>query len=835
MMISAESSFPYSLSTLAKIVKGKIWTTRTDDPLVKALLIDSRKFSSHEQCLFVALSSRRNDGHRYMREMYQKGVRLFLVMELPVNKEEFANTSFVQVADTLKALQVLAAFHRKQFSLPVIGITGSNGKTIVKEWLFQLMGEDKKIVRSPKSFNSQIGVPLSVWQIRPEDETAIFEAGISEPDEMEKLQAIIQPTIGIFTNIGHAHDENFINISQKVAEKLKLFTRVEVLIFCGDQVDIMERIAKTQTFRKTRLFTWGKRPGMDLQIGDIRHSKRFTEINGTFNEQSLQIRIPFLDQASIENAIHCWACLLFLGYPPDLIAARMIRLAPVAMRLELKEGINSCSIINDSYSSDLDSLSIALDFLKQQKQHRKRTVILSDILQSGKNENDLYAEIADLLTQKSVDRIVGIGPAISKQTAKFKMEKAFFPSTDEFLRKFPFAGFQAETILIKGARAFEFEKIGKALQQKAHETVLEINLNALVNNFNVIRARLKPATKIMVMVKAFSYGSGSFEIANILQYHHADYLAVAFADEGVELRKAGITLPIMVMNPDEESMDTLAKYDLEPEVYSFRILGMLEESREKLYSDQKKAMAIHLKVDTGMHRLGFAEEDLPLLLTRFQQHKNIQVKSIFTHLAASQDAVHDDFTRQQIAAFTRMADALSLGLEYPVMRHVLNSAGISRFPEAQFDMVRLGISLYGVPADEAEAALLQNVSTLRSSISQLKKIPGGDSVGYNRSFFARRDMTIAIVPIGYADGLSRKLGNSKGKMVVSNHLCPIIGEVCMDMCMLDVSGLNVREGDPVIVFGDIYPITRFAADLKTIPYEVLTGISRRVKRIYYQE
>lgn len=834
-MDSAGASFPYAFSSLAKVVKGKVWTTRKDDPVVKQLLIDSRKFSTHEYCLFIALVSRRNDGHRFIRELYQKGVRMFMVTELPVNKEEFANTAFLQVPDTMKALQLLAAFHRKQHNIPVIGITGSNGKTIVKEWLFQLIGDDRKIVRSPKSYNSQIGVPLSVWQMRKEDQLAIFEAGISEPDEMEKLQAIIQPTIGIFTNIGHAHDENFINLAQKVAEKLKLFTKVEVLIFNGDHVDIMERIANTQTFRKTRLFTWGKRPGMDLLIGDIKHGRRFTEINGIVSGQPMQIRIPFQDNASVENAIHCWACMIYLGYPHEIIAARMIRLAPVAMRLELKEGINNCSIINDSYSSDLDSLSIALDFIKQQKQHRKRTIILSDILQSGKNENDLYAEIADLLQNKSIDRLIGIGPAISKQSNKFKIEKAFFPGTDDFLRKFPFSAFHGETILIKGARAFEFEKIGKALQQKAHETVLEINLNALINNFNVIRSGLKAGTKIMVMVKAFSYGSGSFEIANVLQYHHADYLAVAFADEGVELRKAGISLPVMVMNPDEESMDAFSKYDLEPEVYSFRVLDMLEESREKVYGDQKKPLHIHIKLDTGMHRLGFSEEDLPSLIGRLQKSRNIKAISVFTHLAASQDKAHDEFTRTQIDSFTRMADALDQGQETKLLRHVLNSAGISRFPEAQFDMVRLGISLYGVPADEKEAALLQNVSTLRSSISQLKKIPVGDSVGYNRSFVARRPMTIAIVPIGYADGLSRKLGNSKGKMVVSNHLCPIIGEVCMDMCMLDVSGLNVREGDPVIVFGDIYPITRFAADLKTIPYEVLTGISRRVKRIYYQE
>lgn len=829
------SHHQYPLSEIASIVKGQLIRAHHDESMITELLIDSRQLGSPEHTLFFALSSRRNDGHRYIRDLYAKGVLNFVVAAFDQEWEEFENASFIVVTDTLQALQQLATHHRRQFQIPVIGITGSNGKTIIKEWLYQLMHDDKKIVRSPKSYNSQIGVPLSVWQMADDDELGIFEAGISEPDEMNKLQPIIQPTVGIFTNIGQAHAENFIRLDQKIAEKLKLFTHVETLIFCSDHLELQQKIFSSESFRKIRTFTWGRKRGSDVWITAVSHNIRWTDIQAEFEGKSFALRIPFTDEASVENALHCLAVLLSFIYSPELINQRISKLSPIAMRMELKEGINNCSIINDSYSSDINSLGIALDFLNQQKQHKKKTVILSDILQSGRNENDLYAWIADLLSNKNIDQLIGIGPAISRHSSKFRMEKAFFSSTSDFLAKFPFSTFHNESILIKGARVFNFEEIGKALQQKAHETVLEVNLNSLVHNLNVLRSRLHPGVKTMVMVKAFSYGSGSYEIANILQFHQVDYLAVAYADEGVELRKAGITLPIMVMNPEEESIDALGKYQLEPEVYSFRILDLLQESRERMYADQQTRVNVHLKLDTGMYRLGFLEKDLPELVKRLNDDPFIKVKSMFSHLVASHDPAHDEFTREQISRFDRMSSFLKSWVDEDVLRHILNSGGICRFPESQFDMVRIGISLYGVPACDDDKGVLQNVSTLRSCISQVKPVMAGESVGYNRSWYAPKNTIIAIVPIGYADGLSRKLGNGKGHIVVNGSLRPIVGDVCMDMCMVDVDQMDVKEGDPVVIFGQEYPITQLADDMETIPYEVLTNISRRVKRVYFQE
>lgn len=828
----------YRISDIVKITRASLSDTPHTDPEIRELLTDSRQLRNPDFTLFFALKTKRNDGHLYIEELYQKGVKAFVVEVFPENPAEFPDAVFIKVADSLIALQQLAAAHRKKFSLPVIGITGSNGKTIVKEWLAQMLSDEKHIVRSPKSYNSQIGVPLSVWQMADTDELGIFEAGVSEMEEMDRLQAIIQPTIGIFTNIGSAHDENFINRNQKVSEKLKLFRKVEVLIYCNDYVDITGRILQTEAFRDIKTFSWGRRKEADLRILEVVRQNRHSEIKAMYQGQEISIRIPFIDDASVENCIHCWVCLLYLGYTTTWVNSHMEYLQPVAMRLELKEGINSCSVINDSYSSDINSLSIALDFLVQQKQHRRRTVILSDVLQSGRNENTLYGTIADLLHARGVNQLIGIGPAISRQAAKFKMEKSFFKDTEDFLKKFPFSSFSNETILIKGARVYGFEQISRILQQKAHETVLEIDLNHLLHNLNLIRSVLNPGVKTMVMVKAFSYGSGSYEIANLLQFHHVDYLAVAYADEGVELRKAGISLPIMVMNPDEESVDALSKYQLEPEVYSFRVLRMIAQNRRELANKEDGQMQIHLKVETGMNRLGFNPNEIPALMEELGEMKGIRVASVFSHLAASQDPRHDEFTRNQIAQLKEIAEQLGSGLGYPVMKHILNSAGIQRFPEAQFDMVRLGISLYGIqgnPDPMRRNLDLLPVSKLRTAISQIKTVRAGESIGYNRAFVASDEMTIAVIPIGYADGMSRILGNGRGHVMIKGQLCRILGDVCMDMCMVDVSGLDVHEEDDVIIFGPERPITQLAEEMQTIPYEVLTGISRRVKRVYYQE
>ena len=831
----------YFAKGIARILGGMFSGNGNPDVVIKHLLIDSRSISSPEASLFFALKSERNDGHKFIGDAYKKRVRNFVVSELPQDISQFVESNFILVKDTLSALQHLSANHRKKFNIPVIGITGSNGKTIVKEWLYHLIHEDKQVVRSPKSYNSQVGVPLSVWLMNEEHNIAIFEAGISKPDEMEKLEPIISPTIGLITNIGQAHDENFPSTRQKTGEKLKLFVHVNTLIYNRDNLELNEEIISNSFIKKINLFTWSRKSKANLQVGKISKDINETELQGVFNNDFVRIRIPFTDEASIENAIHCWAVMLFLGYANNVISDRMLRLSPVAMRLELKEGINNCSVINDSYNSDFGSLAIALDFLNQQKQHATRTLILSDILQSGKNEDELYKEVAQLVKEKGVNKIFGIGEAISRQEKQFESEKLFFKTTDEFLSHYNGNSrlqvgqvFSNETILLKGARAFGFERISQVLQQKAHETVLEINLNALVSNLNYYRSKLMPETKIMAMVKAFSYGSGGFEIANILQHHNVDYLAVAYADEGIELRKAGITVPIMVMNPEEASYDSMIRNDLEPEIFSFRVLKLFEDA--VMRSGRKDApYPIHIKLDTGMHRLGFEAKEINELSVRIGNSKFLEVRSVFSHFAGSDESAHDEFTRNQIKKFGEMSEVIRSRFDYPIFRHILNSAGIIRFPGAQFEMVRLGIGLYGIGANETEKVQLKNVSTLKTTISQIKNIPVGESVGYSRKFVAKREMRIATVPIGYADGLSRRLSNGKGKMIIAGKQAPIVGNVCMDMCMLDISSIQCDEGDEVLVFGEQNHISLIAKDMDTIPYEVFTGISRRVKRIYFHE
>jgi alanine racemase len=828
--------YRFRISEIKTIVKGELIPGLKEDAVINDILIDSRRLFKVENTLFFALTSKRNDGHRYIPELYQKGLRAFVVSDPDLDISKFPDASFIMVSKTLDALQLLATAYRNKFDIPVIGITGSNGKTIVKEWLYQLLSKDRRVIRSPKNYNSQIGVPLSVWQMDKDYQIAVFEAGISEPEEMNRLQQVINPTIGIFTNIGEAHSENFINKIQKIGEKLNLFTKVDTLIYCADHAEIREVIIKSQILDGIEPFSWSRKQKANLQIKTIiKHGKDHSVIEAIFREKQISIIIPFIDEASIENAIHCWATMLYLGYDQNVIAERMLLISPIAMRLELKEGINNCAVVNDSYNSDINSLAIALDFLNQQTQQKDKTLILSDILQSGKSDVYLYGKISELLNQKNIKRLIGIGPAISKQAGQFTIEKEFYKSTDAFLRAFSFTGFQNEAILLKGARIFEFEQIGHALQQKTHETVFEINLNALVNNLNYYRSKISPETKMMAMVKASSYGNGSFEIANALQFHKVDYLAVAYADEGIELRKAGISLPVMVMNPDEESLDGIIAHNLEPEIYNFRVLELLEKAIQRNIIPRNKPVKLHLKLDTGMHRLGFDENDTGELIAKIKSNSRLYVQSIFTHLAASDDATQKEFSEQQISIFARKSDAMIADLGYKVLRHVLNTAGITAFPQAQFDMVRLGIGMYGISPDKTEQPHLENVSTMKSSISQIKLIRKGSTIGYGRSGKAEHEMKLATIPIGYADGLSRHLSNGRGHLVICGKLVPIIGNVCMDMCMADVTGLDAKEGDEVIVFGKERNINDLASEMGTIPYEILTGISKRVKRVYFQE
>ena len=822
----------YSLQKVAEVVNGQL-EGGAPERKVSDLLIDSRHLMDPAQALFFALKSSRNDGHKYIAELYDKGVRAFVVSRKPA--DAFPGAVFIVVADTLKALQALAAYHRRQFDIPVIGITGSNGKTIVKEWLYQILSPDYSIVRSPKSYNSQVGVPLSVWQMSPNYDLAIFEAGISEPDEMMALQDIIRPNIGVFTNIGQAHEENFINRAQKVGEKMNLFTKAEQLVYCMDYSEIQQVVIRSGMASKVKLFTWSRKfPEADLFVNQVTKRGKTATIDCLCQGKTMEFVIPFGDEASIENAVHCVAVGLLMGLQPATLAERLKTLASIAMRLEIKAGVNNCTIINDYYNSDVNSLAIALDVMKQQHQHRQRTVILSDILQSGRSEIDLYTEIGQLLKNKKVDMLIGIGEAISRQANKFDMETYFYKNVPDFLAQFPFSKFNNQTILLKGARAFEFEQIGMELQEKAHETVLEINFNHLVNNLNHFRSKIRPETKLMVMVKAFGYGSGNLEVSNVLQFHNVDYLTVAFADEGVELRRAGINLPIMVMSPEVNSYDNIIKYHLEPEVFSFRNLDFIERAIDNLALPEAHPLNVHIKLDTGMHRLGFSYDELPELIRRIQANPMLHVRSVFSHLATADNPAEDEFTLSQIHNFEKGSKLIVEAFPH-VLRHILNTAGISRFPQYQFDMVRLGIGLYGVPTCEADKGVLETVVSWKTTINQIKHIPAGDSIGYNRHGHAEHDMRIGIVPIGYADGLSRLLGNGNGTFYVQNKPVKIVGDICMDMCMLDLTEVEAAEGDTVVIFDGEHDINDIAKACQTIPYEIMTRVSQRVKRVYYQE
>lgn len=834
----------YTISQIAQTIKAD-WLLQNEDTNIEYILLDSRKLLFPNNSLFFALNGPRRNGNSFIDDLYKKGVHNFVVDESITTAElgNYANANFLQVKDVLQALHILTAFHRKQFTLPVIGITGSNGKTIVKEWLYQLLNSSLNIVRSPKSYNSQIGVPLSVWQINSENTLGIFEAGISQQNEMQRLQKMIEPTIGVFTNIGEAHSEGFLNIRQKINEKLKLFLHSDLLIYNADDPDINGAVStfanNVRNNSSFTLFSWSKQSKATLQISAVEKSKNQTLIKandqrGKNIDRFISITIPFIDEASIENAINCWCVLLHLNIEDSIITEKMMQLRAVAMRMELKQGINNCSVINDSYSADINSLTIALDFLAQQQQHPNRTLILSDILQSGKNSNDLYAEVAAILQQKNINRFIGIGPEISKQQAVFKniAETIFFNSTVEFKQQFYTLHFYNETILLKGARVFEFEQLSHLLEEKIHQTVLEINLNAITHNLKQYQQLLDPGVKVMAMVKAFSYGSGSFEIANLLQFLKVDYLAVAYTDEGVELRKAGITLPIMVMNAEEITYDLMVQYNLEPELFSFNMLLGFQQ-----YLQQSAIInyPVHIKLDTGMHRLGFETFDIDRLAQLLQSSNLFKVQSVFSHLVASDTVAHDEFTEAQAANFLQSCQVLQKATGYSFLKHIGNTSAIHRHKNLQLDMVRLGIGLYGVDSSKTMQQQLKNVTTLKTTIAQIKNVKAGETVGYSRKGVVTKDSVIATVRIGYADGYPRALSNGKGKMWVNGNLVPVIGVVCMDMTMLDITGTTIKEGDEVIVFGEALSVHDMAEWAQTIPYEILTGISQRVKRVYFEE
>ena len=817
----------YTLQEIAEAVHGKQVGTGTGN--IREILTDSRRVVYPAGALFVALKGTHHDGHRFIPMLYRQQVRYFLVSRLPEQPADYPEACFIEVGDTLKALQQLAAMHRRSFRKPLVAVTGSNGKTIVKEWLVQALAGKKYVVRSPKSYNSQVGVPLSLWLLDNTYDYGIIEAGISRPGEMKRLQQMIRPDIGVLTNIGEAHQEHFSSLEEKLQEKLTLFKDAGVLIYRKiPWVD--EQIRQQFGKKEMQLFAWSDEEDADVRVISIDKKGDHTDIKATYCGKEYEITIPFTDEASIENAIHVWTVLFYLQCEPEYIAQAMPGLQPVAMRMELRKGVRGCMLINDYYNSDLQSLRIALDFLKQQNSKLKKTVILSDILQSGKPKAALYRDVAGLIKAGGVGKFIGVGPDISAFAGWFPEGSVFYPGTEALLEFLPSMEFRDEVILLKGARKFAFERISVLLEEQVHQTVLEVNLDALTHNLNVYRSLLRPGTRLMAMVKAFAYGSGAYEIARALEFQQVDYLAVAYADEGVMLRHAGIRLPIMVMNPEMSAFDKMMHYSLEPELYNREIM---EAFIQKLASAGLQDYPVHLKIDTGMHRLGFLPEEAGALIDRITKTETLYVRSVFSHLAASEAPEQDAFTRQQIKTFREVAGRIQEALGYRVLWHILNTTGIERFPEAQFDMVRPGLGMYGI--SETLKGRLRTVSRFRSVVTQVKRVKTGDTVGYGRSEKARQEMTIAIIPVGYADGLMRSLSDRKGKLFVKDTLVPVIGKVCMDMCMADVTGLGIKAGDPVEIFGDHVPIEDLARCGETIPYEILAGISARVKRVYIRE
>ncbi|MCQ2960035.1 MAG: bifunctional UDP-N-acetylmuramoyl-tripeptide:D-alanyl-D-alanine ligase/alanine racemase [Bacteroidales bacterium] len=814
--------FQFSLSEIAAITNSEC--VGNGNLKITKVQIDSRTSFDEISAIFLAIKGARSNGHDYISDMHERGCRNFWVEE-GENYPQYKDSNYIVSSSVLHAFQKLVSHYRQfVFTNPIIGITGSNGKTIIKEWLYFLMKQNTSVVRSPRSYNSQIGVPLSLMLLDKKFSFGIFEAGISEVGEMERLQKMILPTIGIFSNIGDAHQQHFTSIEQKISEKMQLFKDVESLVYCSDYKQIDEEAQKLSA----NLVSWGFSENA-LNKVHVSSKNESTEITAAWQKQSFIFEIPFCDKASIENAIHCFYALQVLGVSVDL--ERFKELPCVAMRLEQISGRNNCVLINDSYNSDFQSVKIALQYLSQQHKNASKTLILSDVKQTGMNFDELYSSIADMIREYSINRVIGVGKDISKYLKKFLPTGFYFKSTDALLLKFHEFAFQNETILFKAAREFEFERLVDKLEAQAHQTVLEVNLNAIVHNLNYFRSCLNPKTKIMIMVKASCYGNGSYEIANILQHNKVDYLAVAFIDEGVELRNSGITVPIIVMNPEYGMLSKLYDYGLEPNIHNFAVL---EEFKQLCTMFPDKTFPIHLKMDTGMARYGFQQHQITDLIAELKTIPNCSITSIFSHLVGSDDSQFDSFTMEQLNLFEKMSSQIMNEFPYPIMRHILNSAGIERFRDYQFDMVRLGIGLYGISFVNQHNC--QHISTLKTFISGIREKANETSVGYSRKGMLKRDSKIAVIPIGYADGFNRKLSNGVGTVLVRGKEVPIVGNICMDATMIDVTDIpDVQLGDEVILFGKDLPITKMAEKIGTIPYEVMTSIDRRVKRVYVFE
>lgn len=832
------------------------------EAVVSWLLTDSRSLCFPEETLFFALRSGRNDGHNYIPELYRRGVRNFVVERGHFRLSDvtrvsdvtastgtgggLAGANILEVVSPLEALQRLAERHRDEFDVPIVGITGSNGKTMVKEWLYQLLSPYKIVTRSPKSYNSQIGVPLSVWLLGGQTEVGLFEAGISQPGEMQALRDIIQPSIGVLTSLGTAHQENFRSMDEKCQEKLSLFHDAKVVAYNSDD-NVVSRCMRKSGYHGEKL-SWSKEdPQAAMFIKKIERRNTVSTLYYIYKGKEGTYHLPFIDDASVECSIAAAVVALYLGVTPEELDVRMSQLEPVAMRLEVKEGQHGCTLINDSYNSDINSLDIALDFMSRRpdQEGKSRTLILSDIYQSGVTPHELYHRVLELAVKRGVTKFIGIGKEIKRilaaegggqiagdQTAKLPGTVAFFfDDVEEFLRSEVFKGLRNEIVLIKGARDFGFDQITEMLEQKVHETILEVNLNAVVENLNHFRSYMKPDTKIICMVKADAYGAGAVEVSKTLQDHRVDYLAVAVADEGVTLRKNGITSNIMIMNPEMTAFKTMFDYDLEPEVYSFRIMDALIKAAEK---EGITNYPVHIKLDTGMHRLGFDPvQDIDEVINRLKHQNAIIPRSVFSHFVGSDSDDFDTFSAHQFELFDTASKKLQSAFEHKILRHICNSAGIEHFPERQLDACRLGIGLYGV--DSRDNHIINTVSTLKTTILQLRHVPKDETVGYSRKGVLTRDSVIAAIPIGYADGLNRHLGRGKGYCLVNGQKAPYVGNICMDVALIDVTDIPCKEGDTVEIFGEHLPVTVLSDILDTIPYEVLTGVSNRVKKVYYQD
>ena len=835
MLKENKNAMIYTVEKVATLIGARRYGEK--DATIGWLLTDSRSLCFPEQTLFFALRTKRNDGHKYISELYRRGVRSFVVEQVPEDYQaQYPDANFLKVPSPLAALQRLAERHRDEFNIPVVGITGSNGKTWVKEWLYQILMPTMKVTRSPKSYNSQLGVPLSVWLLNEQTQVALFEAGISEPGEMLALHDIIQPTIGVLTSLGSAHQENFRNMDEKCMEKLQLFRDTEVIIYPSDD-DTVSRCVRRSQYQGERIgwSRFSEKAPMYVKTEGSHVTYNYKGVEGSYD-------IPFIDEASIENSITCAAVALYLGLTPEEVAERMARLEPIAMRLEVKEGQRGLTLINDSYNSDVNSLDIALDFMNRRvenisqtsnlKPQIKKTLILSDIYQTGESSTELYKEVSDLIMKRGIDRFIGIGPEISSQASQIEIgQKWFFDNVEQFVQSNLFHSLRDEIILLKGARSFGFERISELLEQKVHETILEVDLNAVVDNLNHYRSFLKPETKMVCMIKADAYGAGAVEIAKTLQDHRVDYLAVAVADEGVTLRKAGITQNIIVMNPEMSSFKTLFDYDLEPEVYSFRLMDALIKAARR---EGITGWPVHIKLDTGMHRLGFdPRKDIDELIDQLKHQSAIIPRSVFSHFVGSDSDDFDNFSATQFRLFDEGSKKIQAAFTHKILRHMDNSAGIEHFPERQMDMCRLGIGLYGV--DPRTNGILSTVSTLKTTILQLRHVPKEETVGYSRKGKLTRDSIIAAIPIGYADGLNRKLGNRHCYCLVNGQKAEYVGNICMDVALIDVTDIPCEEGDSVEIFGKNLPVTVLSDVLETIPYEVLTSVSNRVKRVYFQD